>query len=430
MRKMNVPLHTQIVIGMVLGVLWGVGAVQWGGQELTLDFIRPWGQLFIRLLKVIAIPVIIGSLIMGVNSLRDLSSLSRMGLRTIGIYVGTTVLAITVGIVIVHLLDPGAAFPASLKEELQRKFAGVITTKVATAQEVREGPLAFIERLVPSNIFQAMADNRSMLQVVLFTLFFGVALLLIPDEKSRPVVAFFDGFNEAITRMIELIMKAAPFGVFALMASMIVELTGDNPAYVVSLLKALGLYSLTVLIGLALMVFGVYPTLLKIFTPMKIGRFFRGLAPAQLLAFSTSSSAATLPVTMEQCEKKLGIGEEVASFVLPIGATVNMDGTSLYQAVATFFIASAFGVDLTFSQTLTVIITATVASIGAAGVPGSGLIMLVIVLQSVGIDPAGIALILAVDRLLDMFRTVVNVTGDATVATIVATSEKKLHLPS
>ncbi len=425
----KIPLHTQIIIGMVLGILWGVGAVKWGGQELTLDYVRPWGRLFINLLKVIAIPVILGSLIMGVNSLKDLSSLSRMGLRTIAIYMGTTVLAITVGIVIVHVLQPGAYFPTALKEELQQKFAGVITSKVASAQEVREGPLAFVERLVPPNIFQALGDNRSMLQVVLFTLFFGVALLLISDEKSRPVVAFFDGFNEAITRMIELIMKAAPFGVFALMASMIVELTGDNPAYVLSLLQALGMYSLTVLVGLGTMVFVVYPLLLRILTPMKVGRFFRGLAPAQLLAFSTSSSAATLPVTMEQCEKKLGIGEEVVSFVLPIGATVNMDGTSLYQAVATFFIASAFGVDLTFSQILTVIITATVASVGAAGVPGSGLIMLVIVLQSVGIDPAGIALILAVDRLLDMFRTVVNVTGDATVATIIATSENKLHTP-
>ncbi len=427
-RLLTLPLHTQIVIGLVLGLVWGVAAVHWGFQDLTLDYVRPWGRLFINLLKVIAIPVILTSLVMGINSLRDLSSLSRMGLRTIGIYVGTTVLAITVGITIVHLVDPGSFFPETLREELQQRYASVVEGKMANVEAARQGPLAFVERLVPTNIFSAMADNRNMLQVVVFTMFFGVALLMIPDRKSAPVVQVFDGLNEAVTKMIDLIMRAAPYGVFALMAGMIVELTGDNPAYVLSLLKALGVYSVTVLLGLAVMVLGVYPTLLKLFTRMPIPKFFRGLAPAQLLAFSTSSSAATLPVTMEQCEKELGIGEEVTSFVLPIGATVNMDGTSLYQAVATFFIAGAFGVDLTFSQILTVIVTATVASIGAAGVPGSGLIMLVIVLQSVGIDPAGIALILAVDRLLDMFRTVVNVTGDATVATLVATAERKLHI--
>jgi Na+/H+-dicarboxylate symporter len=262
-----------------------------------------------------------------------------------------------------------------------------------------------------------------MLQVIFFVIMFGVGLILIPEEQARPVKVFFDSLNEVILKLIDLIMLAAPFGVFALLAAMVVE----TPSWEVFV--ALMLYSVCVVVGLATMIFAVYPLLVCSFTGKSYGYFFRGIAPAQLLAFSTSSSAATLPVTMERVEEHLGVDEEVASFVLPIGATVNMDGTSLYQAVAAVFIAQVYALDLTLYQQLTIVVTATLASIGTAAVPSAGIVMLVIVLNAINVPAAGIALILAVDRVLDMCRTVVNVTGDATVSMLVAKSVGKLGDP-
>jgi Na+/H+-dicarboxylate symporter len=281
--------------------------------------------------------------------------------------------------------------------------------------------------MVPDNLFKALGDNTNMLQVVFFAVFFGIALILLPREKTTYVRGFFEGVNEIILKLVDLIMGMAPYGVFALLASLIAEFAGNNPADAIELLQALSVYSLTVIIGLCCMIFIIYPIMFKLFTKFSYVRFFKGIAPAQMLGFSTSSSSATLPVTMERVEEHLGVSDEVSSFVLPLGATINMDGTSLYQAVATVFIAQAFGTDLSLAQQLTIVITATLASIGSAGVPGAGMVMLVIVLESVGLDTAGIALIVAVDRILDMLRTVVNITGDATVAVLVASSEGQLR---
>jgi Na+/H+-dicarboxylate symporter len=306
--------------------------------------------------------------------------------------------------------------------ELKEQYASDANAKILSASAVEEsGPLQFLVDIVPNNIVSATSNNRNMLQVIFFAILFGVSMVMLPKENTKYVKGFFDGVNDIILKIVDIIMLSAPYGVFALLGGLVVDFGGS-----LDLFQALGIYSLTVVIGLLLMILLVYPLFLKIFTKLNYFDFFKGIAPAQMLAFSTSSSAATLPVTMERCEEHLGVSKDVSSFVLPLGATINMDGTSLYQAVAAVFIAQAFGYDLELSQQLTIVLTATLASIGAAAVPGAGMVMLVIVLSSIGIDPEGIALIFAVDRILDMLRTVVNVTGDATVASVVAASEGEL----
>jgi len=297
----------------------------------------------------------------------------------------------------------------------------------AAAQVKDQGPLQFLVDIVPQNFMKASTNNKNMLQVIFFAILFGIAMIMLPDEKILYVKGFFDGVNDVILQIVDIIMMTAPYGVFALLASLMVDFSDGDLNNVIELFSALGLYSLAVVTGLLIMILVVYPIILRLFTKMKYLDFFKGIMPAQMLAFSTSSSAATLPVTMERCEDHLGVSEEVSSFVLPLGATINMDGTSLYQAVAAVFIAQAFGIDLDLTQQLTIVLTATLASIGAAAVPGAGLVMLVIVLGAVGMDPEGVALIFAVDRILDMLRTVVNVTGDATVATVIASSEGQLR---
>jgi Na+/H+-dicarboxylate symporter len=298
---------------------------------------------------------------------------------------------------------------------------------VVTASSVKEGsPLQVLVDIVPDNIFGAFSSNQNMLQVILFAFLFGIAMVMTPQAKVLPVKQFFDGANSVILKIVDLVMRTAPLGVMALLAGLIVDIAGDDPASAIDLFQALGVYSLTVLAGLAIMIFIFYPLVLSAFTPIKYRTFFKGIFPAQMLAFSTSSSAATLPVTMERVEKNLGVSEEITSFVLPLGATINMDGTSIHQAVSAVFIAQAFGHDLTMIDQLAIVLTATLASIGAAAVPGAGLIMLVIVLGAIGVDPEGLALIVAVDRPIDMCRTIVNVTGDATVATLVASTEGEL----
>ena len=420
MRKL--ALHWKIIIGMVLGVLYGLLASKMGWVDFTNDWIKPWGKIFINLLKLIAVPLVFASLIKGVSSLSDISKLSRIGGKTIGIYLFTTVVAVTFGLLLVNIIQPGTSFSEEKRMELKEQYASNAASKIASAKDVKEdGPLQFIVDMVPSNFIQATGNNKNMLQVIFFAILFGIAMVMLPTEKTSVVKAFFDGVNDIILQIVDLIMLTAPYGVFALLGGLVVDFGGSA-----ELFQALGIYSLSVVIGLLLMIMVVYPLILKSFTKLKYFDFFKGIAPAQMLAFSTSSSAATLPVTMERCEDHLGVSEEVSSFVLPLGATINMDGTSLYQAVAAVFIAQAFGYDLDLSQQLTIVLTSTLASIGAAAVPGAGMVMLVIVLSSIGIDPEGIALIFAVDRLLDMLRTVVNVTGDATVATVVAATEGQL----
>jgi len=422
MKKL--ALHWQILLGMAAGILFGVLANQLGWGDFVKDWIKPFGTIFINSLKLIAIPLIVASLIKGITDLKDISKLSAMGGRTIAIYVGTTVLAIVIGLGIVNMVGPGRGLDESTRDSLLNDFAADAGKRIMDAEAQREaGPLQALVDLVPDNIVGAASSNGNMLQVIFFVICFGIGLILIDPKKAQPVKDFFDGVNEVVLKLIDLIMIAAPYGVFALLAALVVEAPSAD------LFKALLYYSLCVLGGLGIMIFLVYPTLVRVFTGKGMKFFFNGISPAQLLAFSTSSSAATLPVTMERVEEHLGVDEEVTSFVLPIGATINMDGTSLYQAVAAVFIAQAYGMDLDLMTQLGIITTALAASIGSAAVPGAGMVMLVIVLGQAGIPEAGLALIFAVDRPLDMCRTVANVTGDATVAMLVAKSVDKLNDP-
>jgi len=415
MKKL--ALHWQILLGMLLGVIFALIMVNFDfGKEFIKDWIKPFGTIFINSLKLIAIPLILAALIKGVSDLKDISKLSKMGGRTIVIYIITTVIAVSIGLVLVNIVKPGNSISDKTRTELVDGYSNKTTKYKDEASKQKEsGPLQALIDLVPQNIFEAATSNRNMLQVIFFAVFFGIGLILIPEEKAKTVKSFFDGFNEVILKMVDLIMLAAPYGVFALLAALIAE----SPS--VDLFKALAWYALTVILGLALMII-IYNVLVFIFTKKRPSFFMKAISPAQLLAFSTSSSAATLPVTMERVTEHIGVEEEVASFVLPIGATINMDGTSLYQAVAAVFIAQAFGMDLSFGTQLGIIATATLASIGSAAVPGAGMVMLVGVLGYAGIPEAGLALIFAVDRPLDMCRTVVNVTGDASVSMLVAKS--------
>ncbi|MAW15759.1 MAG: dicarboxylate/amino acid:cation symporter [Flavobacteriaceae bacterium] len=417
----KLALHWKILIGMALGVLFGAFlSFIPNGSEFIKDYIKPFGTIFINLLKLIAIPLILASLIKGVSDLKDISKLSQMGGRTILTYLITTLTAVSIGLVLVNLIQPGKSISVETRNELVEAYSTNTEEKqVAAAKQKEAGPLNALEEIVPSNIFLAASNNRNMLQVIFFALFFGIGMILLPYKKIKSVKKFFDSFNSIILKLIDLIMLAAPYGVFALLAALVVE------APSLELFQALALYAVTLLLGLAAMIF-IYIIVVRVFTGKKINFFVKGIAPAQLLAFSTSSSAATLPVTMECVEENLGVDKEVASFVLPIGATINMDGTSVYQGVAAVFIAQAFGLDLNLSAQLGIVFTATLASIGTAAVPSAGIVMLVIVLSQAGIPEAGLALIFAIDRPLDMCRTIVNVTGDAAVSMIVGRTIGKL----
>ena len=424
-------LHWQILIGLVLGLVYGIVAALAGWNEFTTQWISPWGTVFINLLTLIAVPLVLASLITGVASLADTRKLSRIGGRTIMVYLGTTLVALIIGLLLVNLVKPGHSVPEPMRERLVAVYEDDAEQRAGMAESARErGPLQPIVDMVPSNIFASVSNNRSMLQVVFFALFAGVALLMIPSAKAAPLVTFFDGMTELVIKMVELIMRVAPFGVFCLLAATITDIAGDDPSQILELLRALGLYCAVVIAGLVAHVLITYATLLSLFTPRRLGEFFAAITPAQLVAFSTSSSGATLPVSMKVAENNLGVSEEVSSFVLPLGATINMDGTALYQAVAAVFIAQTLGMDLSLGAQVTIVLTAMLASIGTAAVPSAGIVMLVIILESINVPAAGIALILGVDRILDMCRTVTNVTGDLTVATVVASSEGQLGAPA
>lgn len=428
MKKL--ALHWKIIIGMVLGIIFGfiMNGIN-GGKDFVADWIAPFGTIFINLLKLIAIPLILASLIKGISDLKDISKIQSMGLRTIIIYISTTLVAIVIGLAIVNLVQPGTGMPEETIEKIKLKYAndaGVVDKLEKAMAQQDAGPLQPLVDIFPSNIFQSFAD-ASMLQVIFFALFVGICLLLIPKKKAKPLVRFFDSLNEVVMKMVDLIMLFAPYAVFALLANVIIAF--DDTEILVKLLY----YSLCVVAGLLLMI-SVYMILIKVYAKKSPIWFLKQISPAQLLAFSTSSSAATLPVTMERVEEHVGVDKEVAGFVLPVGATVNMDGTSLYQGIAAVFIMQVIWPEgLSFTNQLTIVLTALLASIGSAAVPSAGMVMLVIVLESVGFPaellPIGLALIFAVDRPLDMCRTVVNVTGDATVSTVIAKSLGKLHEP-
>lgn len=474
----KIALHWQIIIGLILGIIWAFISSNIGLNKFTIDFINPFGTIFINLLKLIAVPLVLFSIIKGIADLSDATKLGRMGLRTLITYLVTTVTAVGVGLLIVNMLTPGKGVEESqaienrisyeiwvsqtegveildnkyyltnpeyqqyvenakskLAEYSENEF---VTSSLKTAKQTKEsGPLQFVVDMVPSNIFVSLQDNKLMLQIIFFGIFFGITMVLLPREKIKTVADFIDGGNEIFLKMVDIVMKGAPFFVFCLLAGKLAEMAGDDPDKIVEILIALSKYSLVLFVGLVFMAFVFYPTLMALITSKKHKRsfgetykfFLQGIAPAQLMAFSTSSSVATLPVTMECVNDNLKVPEETSSFVLPIGATVNMDGTSLYQAVAVVFLAQLHMVDLSIGQQLTIVLTATAASIGAAAVPSAGLIMMIIVLQSVGLNPAWIAIIFPVDRILDMCRTVVNVTGDAAVCMIVDGLNKKKQDP-
>lgn len=422
----KIELHWKIIIGMVLGLIFGFILLQFeGGKNFSNNWIKPVGTIFIKLLKLIAIPLILASLIKGISDLKDISKFKLIGLRTIIVYICTTIIAISIGLILVNIFEPGDGVSAETVSKLTDSYSESkgVQQKLSTASEQKNiGPLQFIEDVVPDNAFQAFSDNRLMLQVIFVSIFLGISMLLIGDDKSKPLKSIFDSLNDVVLKMVDLIMLTAPYAVFALLANVVVS--SDDSEILMALLK----YALIIVFGLITMI-AVYSILVFLFTKTNPVWFLKQISPAQLLAFSTSSSAATLPVTMDRVEKYIGVDKEVSSFVLPVGATINMDGTSLYQAVAAVFICQALAFDISFYDQLTIVLTALLASIGTAAVPGAGMVMLVIVLESIGF-PAdklaiGIALIFAVDRPLDMFRTVVNITGDATVSMIVANSVGK-----
>jgi Na+/H+-dicarboxylate symporter len=428
MQKIALPI--QILIGLVLGLLFALLSVTLGmSPSFTVSYIKPFGTVFLNSMKMIAIPLIFVSLVVGVTSIEDVTKLSRIGGKTFLTYTITTIVAVALGLMIANLVRPGQVISEQTRDRLMTLYTGEAEQHVATAQAIREQgePLQFFVDLVPENLVASMSKNENLLQVVLVAILLGVALLKIPPRKSRPVVLFFEGLNDAIIELIRFIMKLAPIGVFALVASLLVEVAGDNnPNEIFEILYALLWYVATVVFGLALMTFAVYPIILKLFSKMGYMHFFKGIYPAQLVAFTTSSSAATLPVTMERVERHLGISEEISSFVLPLGATINMDGTALYQGVSIVFIAQALGLDLSITAQLVIVTNVVISSIGVAGVPGGAMVTTMVLLQSLGIPAAGIALILAPDRILDMCRTVTNITGDAVVAVIIASSEEEL----
>ncbi|MBP9191310.1 MAG: dicarboxylate/amino acid:cation symporter [Ignavibacteria bacterium] len=393
------------------------GNIKQIGKVRTIGvMLKPIGDVFIRLLTMIAVPLVLSSLIVGAASLSDLKHIAKIGGKTIGFYALTAIIAISIGLACANIIQPGKFMPEETKERLLETYQDDAMSKIE--QNVSMDIVDFIVNMVPKNPFNAIAEGN-FLQIVFFSILTGIFLSQINNEKSKTVVNFFDGISNAMILLVEKIMYVAPIAVFTLISATVAEF-GFN------ILQTLLLYSITVIIGLTILTFVEYPLMLKLFTKMNVVKFFKTQRQVIAVAFSTSSSAATLPVTMDICEKKLGVPNKIASFVLPLGTTINMDGTALYQAVAAMFIAQVYGFDLNLTQQLTIVFTAALAAIGTAPVPGIGLIMLIIVLKSVGVPEEGIALIIGVDRLLDMCRTVPNVIADSLACVVIASSEGEL----
>ncbi|MDZ7738693.1 MAG: dicarboxylate/amino acid:cation symporter [Bacteroidales bacterium] len=417
----RMPLWAKIIIGMVLGLVWGMIASRTGLTEFTIDWIQPWGTIFLKLLKLIAVPLIFVSLVKGVSSLTDISKLSRIGVKTITYYILSTLIATSFGLFLVNTVKPGDTFPEEKRVEYMAKWQGTVDESQLLADATDKSPLRFIVDIVPDNIISAMGDNSKMLQIIFFAILFAVAMVMLDQSKVKTVRFIFDGLNDIIIKIIELIMLFAPYGVFALLAGVVVDFAGDTDIFI-----ALGKYFTTVAVGLFLLIILLYPAYLKIFTRgIPIMKFMRAILPAQMVAFSTSSSAAALPVTMRQNVEKLGVSAEVSDFVLPVGVTINMDATAFYQSVAAVFIAQVYGIDLSLAQQVTIVMMATMSSIGSPGVPGGSIVLVIMVLTSVGLPVEGLALILGVDRPLDMLRSSVNLTGDSAIANIIHYGEEK-----
>lgn len=422
-------LYTKITIGLGLGAAVGIAVNLTGFAETpfwvanALPLLTFVGNAFIRGITMIVVPLVVASLLMGVASLGDIRKLGRIGGKTVTYYMATTAIAITVGLLLALAVRPGSRIDPVSRDELSREFIGQAegTVQVAAA---KPGTLDVLLNMIPSNPVQAAAEGN-MLPLIIFVLIFGAAVSLLIPERRDAVVTFFAAVNDASMIIIDWIMRLAPYAVFALISAVVSRFGLD-------VLQSLAIYAAVVVGGLLLHMLGTYSLMVGVLGRMNPLEFFRRIRGVPLIAFSTSSSNATLPVTMETAEEELGISKGISSFVLPLGATINMDGTALYQGVATVFIAQVYGVDLHLSELLTIVLTATLASIGTAGVPSAGIVMLILVLQSVGLGgqaAAGIALILGVDRILDMLRTVTNVTGDLSAALIVARSEGEPLIP-
>ncbi|MDR0794714.1 MAG: dicarboxylate/amino acid:cation symporter [Tannerella sp.] len=408
------PIYLQILAGMCIGIVGGIVALNVNGQQVVTDWVKPWGQLFIRMLQLVAVPLVFVSLVKGIIGMNDISKFSKMGLKTVGLYIITTIFAILVGVLLVTVVKPGRFFDAGQAVLI----AETVSQSAISTNANQTGPLHFLNEIVPNNIFSAISDNSKMLQIIFFALLLGIAALCVEKEKIKPVLALFDSLNEIILKMIDFIIKSAPYGVMALMAGLVVDSSGNA-----SLFSALTIYAITVVVGLLFFIVIFYPFIIHFFTRIPVKRFMKEAYPLQLLAFSTSSSSSILPVTMNVA-KKLGINDETCSFVMPTGATLNMDGTSCFQAISIIFIAQVLGLELTMAQMITIIIMTTISSLGTPGIPGGSYVVMTMVLTSVGIPPQGLALILGIDRPLDMLRTSVNVTGDIIVAALVEPKEK------
>ena len=416
-RKLKIPIYIQILTGMCVGIVAGLIALSMNGHQIITDWVKPWGQLFIRLLQLVAVPLVFVSLVKGIIGMSDIGKFSKMGLKTVGLYVITTIIAIFLGIILVMVVKPGHFFDAGQAGFLQESFS--LTVNMVMEEQTKQGgPLDFINEIVPNNIISAIGDNRKMLQIIFFAMLFGMAALSVGKERIKPVINLFNSLNDIILKMIDYVIRTAPYGVMALMAGLVVDSSGD-----ISLFSALAVYGATVVFGLFFIILCIYPLMVKLFTKTPVKLFLKSAYPLQLLAFSTSSSSAVMPVTMDVAKNKLGVKEETCSFVMPTGTTLNMDGTSCFQAISVVFIAQVLGLDLSLSQIITIIIMTTLSSIGTPGVPGGSYVVMTMVLTSVGIPAQGLALILGVDRPLDMLRTSVNVTGDLVVALMVDPKE-------
>ncbi|MDK3156703.1 dicarboxylate/amino acid:cation symporter [Kamptonema cortianum] len=413
--------HWQILMGIAGGTGFGILSASLGWRDFTMNWIAPWGDAFVNFLRLIAVPLVITSIIGGIASLRDLQKLSRIGFKSLGLYVISTCAAVTIGLSLVHLVKPGEHLPEGTRDQLVAE----IDTPKAEPETPPHRFRQMVTSLVPTNFFDSISDNRNLLQIVILSVLLGISLALVPIPKAAPLAGLVMSLNEVLIMFIGLLMKIAPLGVFALMTTAVVSLGGEEPGQFWSLLRGIGLYGFVVVLGLFLQVTLTYSFMLIFLAKRRIKAFATGVLPAQLVAFSTSSSAATLPVTLKQCEEELGVREEVASFVLPLGTTINMDGTALYQAVATVFLAQALDIGIGFGGQITILLMTLLASIGTAAVPGAGLIMLAIILESVGVPAGAIVLVLGLDRILDMLRTVVNVTGDCVIACIIDRSESR-----
>ncbi|WZL73046.1 dicarboxylate/amino acid:cation symporter [Clostridiaceae bacterium 35-E11] len=395
-------LTTKIFIGLAVGII--VGLFLTGSPEIANTFIKPFGSLFLNLIKMIIVPLVLSSLIVGAASMGDIKSLGRIGGKTVGYYLVTTVFAVTIGLLLGNIFQPGAGLTIPVDAEVTAKEAPLLIDTLLS--------------IIPSKPLKGIVEGE-MLQIIAFALFLGIGVTSLPEEKGKPFINFFESLAEIMYKITGFVMQFAPIGVFGLITPVV---AANGPDVLLPLIKVI----LAVYIGCILHSLFIYTSAIKLFTKINPVSFFKGILPAAVTAFSTSSSSGTLPVSIKSVKDNLGVSDKIASFVLPLGATINMDGTALYQGVCALFIAQAYGIDLTFSQMITIILTATLGSIGTAGVPGAGFIMLTIVLQSVGLPLEGTALIAGIDRLLDMARTSVNVIGDTSAAAVIAASEGEL----